>query len=890
MSIYPNASYDIFSKEELVNKNIKTYWEYNFGHKILVEFSYENIGKYNTATEALKFLIKDFKKKKITEYSKNLKWAKGQRKVGTIKNQDLEKLENLTKEITLFLEKKTTGGYALKKMYSDVEKTQRHCYNINDLIPDEMHLDNRQSSYELYIELIDDLYKDVGIKYEYKIQTEELLKNYSIFLDDKNSILKKILKNDDSDLIVTRKNLRLIEKWTKKPGFLYQDEQKKDIETLKEDFQYFEELIQQHEIVILQEEKDTNYKETGYLETNIERKEREEKLFKKFNLFKSLISKCKDIQQISEMELIYKDSWKENNNKLAAFDDLTFEDYQQDSYNCEKSIRKLYETLNQQSSQILKPYINIKEFLQSPSEKLLIIRGMAGTGKTECINKIIEDYFQINPDYDVKLLSKKIIACSPTTVGAANIRQKGFFNAQTLDYFLNRWEEDRQVDIFIVDEASMLTKSYLARINQKFNKNTSTKFVFIGDEGQFRPYDFNKGADPESYALNLNYSSQIFGEGREVILENDFRLQKNFSTEYYKFLITLREGSSTNPLEALDNVLKRTDDITVVQESNKVIKFFNTKVHIGSSVRDRHKTDSSEEILYYLNKKDEFNEMKFSDTETLEGIEQYRDQKTRRPELGKLYAQYYPSVKKRLSKKNKLNTIVSLFRSNIKADIANILIRPHIFDDKYKDDTPILKGEVMFIKQRKNFSFKDYLIKTELGVGDSFIVTSEPQPINFLALESSQYKNEIENKIWLVEAKPVLKFSKGKIGNFLLNVMPEAFQLDSRKIVVWVGDLTELKNSKEELLDDGDLNEIYQNIVNEITKLKLDPNSNTMGLTEDDLLQIARVKYDYARVSFASQGGEWDNVIIQLEDTWIDESRFLYTCFTRAVERNYIFN
>mgnify|MGYP006438560807 CR=1 FL=1 len=95
MSIYPNASYDIFSKEELVNKNIKTYWEYNFGHKILVEFSYENIGKYNTATEALKFLIKDFKKKKISEYSKNLKWAKGQRKVGTIKDQDLEKINQL---------------------------------------------------------------------------------------------------------------------------------------------------------------------------------------------------------------------------------------------------------------------------------------------------------------------------------------------------------------------------------------------------------------------------------------------------------------------------------------------------------------------------------------------------------------------------------------------------------------------------------------------------------------------------------------------------------------------------------------------------------------------------------------------------------------------------
>ena len=52
---------------------------------------------------------------------------------------------------------------------------------------------------------------------------------------------------------------------------------------------------------------------------------------------------------------------------------------------------------------------------------------------------------------------------------------------------------------------------------------------------------------------------------------------------------------------------------------------------------------------------------------------------------------------------------------------------------------------------------------------------------------------------------------------------------------------------------------------------------------------VQRVKYDYARVSYASQGGEWDNVIIQLEDSW-NESRFLYTCFTRALKQNYIFS
>ena len=198
----------------------------------------------------------------------------------------------------------------------------------------------------------------------------------------------------------------------------------------------------------------------------------------------------------------------------------------------------------------------------------------------------------------------------------------------------------------------MLTKDQLSKINNKFNNQASIKFVFIGDDGQFRPYDFNKGEDPDSYALNLNYSSKKYLEGEgEIILENDFRLQNNFSSEYYEFLLSLRKENKESPLDALNSVLKNTDDIKVVQESNQVIKFFNTRVHIGSSVRERLATDSAEEVFYYLNKKDEFKEMKFSDAEVLEGIELYRGQKTRRPELGELYAQYYPTVKESVIKK-----------------------------------------------------------------------------------------------------------------------------------------------------------------------------------------------------------------------------------------------
>jgi len=543
------------------------------------------------------------------------------------------------------------------------------------------------------------------------------------------------------------------------------------------------------------------------------------------------------------------------------------------------------------SDKVLKPYREIEYFLKS-NERLLVISGMAGTGKTECINKVLEKYSQIkkitNTKTALNVLNNKVAVCSKTTVGASNIRQKGFFNAKTLAFLFQRWDKSQQLDLFIIDEANMLTKSDIKTINTIFNKNNLTKFIFIGDDGQFKPYDFQKGAEDESFGLNLNYLSKIFGKGREVILQNDFRLKKRFSKEYYEFLKKLREPDNKNPLENLDKMLRDTGDIQVVEESNKIVKFFNTNVHIGSLVRLKLKTDTADEVLYYLKKKEEFTEMNFEDDEALEAIELYRGQKNRRPALGELYAQYYPDIKKRLAKKNDLNTIVSLFRSNIDADIANLLIRPHIFNDEYNDDSKILKGEVMFIKQLQNPFTKDYFIKTELDTGDSFIVTNTPRPIKFLSLDSSPLKDIIEDKVWLIDVKPVLKFSKGRLGNFLLNALPEAFQLDNRKMIVWTGDLSELRNSHDELLEDNALSKKYQEVVSAISKLKIDPRF-TYGVTNDDLSKIARVKYDYAKVSFAAQGGEWDNVIIQLEDSW-DQGSFLYTCFTRAVERNYIFN
>jgi len=72
--------------------------------------------------------------------------------------------------------------------------------------------------------------------------------------------------------------------------------------------------------------------------------------------------------------------------------------------------------------------------------------------------------------------------------------------------------------------------------------------------------------------------------------------------------------------------------------------------------------------------------------------------------------------------------------------------------------------------------------------------------------------------------------------------------------------------------------------------------NNKLSLDENTLKKINYsycVSYDYAKVTFASQGGEWDNIIIQSGDVWTnvkDSHRYLYTAFTRATKQVYLYS
>lgn len=75
-------------------------------------------------------------------------------------------------------------------------------------------------------------------------------------------------------------------------------------------------------------------------------------------------------------------------------------------------------------------------------------------------------------------------------------------------------------------------------------------------------------------------------------------------------------------------------------------------------------------------------------------------------------------------------------------------------------------------------------------------------------------------------------------------------------------------------------------------KLKPGTNDFIEAIGADEYSNALRLKFGYAITGHKSQGGEWDNVFLDIKRPAKadDESyhRWLYTCFTRAKERLYI--
>lgn len=160
---------------------------------------------------------------------------------------------------------------------------------------------------------------------------------------------------------------------------------------------------------------------------------------------------------------------------------------------------------------------------KTPNEYFLSLSGSAGTGKTFVISKLVEEF--IKKGYKILLTTPTHKSLKVAKYMIMANTQNLHVNAKTLQSYLDiTLEEDfikgtkafrrsktkdihdfeRNLDILIVDESSMVSNELLAFLEENLKQNKLKSILFIGDQYQLPPVD--EGANgvaslPKQYKL-----------------------------------------------------------------------------------------------------------------------------------------------------------------------------------------------------------------------------------------------------------------------------------------------------------------------------------------------------------------------------------------------------
>lgn len=212
----------------------------------------------------------------------------------------------------------------------------------------------------------------------------------------------------------------------------------------------------------------------------------------------------------------------------------------------------------------------IKTFLTNPTEKIFVLKGYAGTGKTTLVNYVLKDFYK----------KGRLIAVTSFTNKATNVitRKTPFAEGITLFKLLGlKTDESSEnlsfekkgtslvsnFDIIVLDEVSMVNDEHLdlllKEINQMFSR---TKLLIMGDPCQLMPI----GQEEDSKAFKFENSfelTQVIRQSKDSnILKYSFCIreisEKINSGEKIPIKTKLKpeELSGANDLIILDNSKK----------------------------------------------------------------------------------------------------------------------------------------------------------------------------------------------------------------------------------------------------------------------------------------------------------------------------------------------
>ena len=224
--------------------------------------------------------------------------------------------------------------------------------------------------------------------------------------------------------------------------------------------------------------------------------------------------------------------------------------------------QEIFDAIVQDISDLLQSYDYSNN--NDSHKHFLSLSGSAGTGKTFLTSKLVEEF--LRKDYKILLTTPthKSLSVAKYMINSNNIHIK----AKTLQSYLDlRLKEDylhgtksfkrdktddmhdfeKNLDILIVDESSMVSNELLEFIKENLEQNKLKTVLFIGDEYQLPPVDEGQNGVvslPKKYRLTQivrqakdSYIKLIANEIKESIKNKNYKsLSKIFDTNKYKSL------------------------------------------------------------------------------------------------------------------------------------------------------------------------------------------------------------------------------------------------------------------------------------------------------------------------------------------------------------------
>lgn len=227
-------------------------------------------------------------------------------------------------------------------------------------------------------------------------------------------------------------------------------------------------------------------------------------------------------------------------------------------------------TLSKSQSQVLK---ELTDFLHNSEERIFLLKGYAGTGKTFIVNGLTDFLTSQGRCFHLaaptgkaaQVLAQKAQADAGTLHsliyninGMKEFKTEDLENSETYRFYANlKINDDPANTVYIVDEASMISDSdseaefikfgsgkllsdFLEYVNLD-NNDHDKKIIFLGDPAQLPPV-VNAGKKDFSPALSAEYLKNcIHGAPSREFLMTDIVRQKKESG-ILKFAMQIREG------------------------------------------------------------------------------------------------------------------------------------------------------------------------------------------------------------------------------------------------------------------------------------------------------------------------------------------------------------